>query len=191
MTLAAVPRETHRLSLQPFRRRDADPLVDAVRASLPELSAWLPWPHPSYGRMDAHRFIRDSMRSWREQRAFDFALRSHDAPDTHLGNVSIWHTSRQFRVGEIGYWVRSDVTGQGIATEATAAMLALGFGPLGMHRITLRIAVGNVGSERVAAKLGFTREGVLREVIKVGNRWMDHTLFSLLETEYPHRAPPE
>lgn len=185
MTLAAVPRETSRLTLQPFRRRDIDPLVEAVLASLPELALWLPWPHPAYGRMDAARFVRDSMRSWREQRAFDFALRSHDAPDHHLGNISIWHTSRQFGVGEIGYWVRTDQTGLGLATEATAAMLALGFGPLGMHRITLRIAVGNTGSERVAHKLGFRKEGVLREVIKVDGRWVDHTLFSLLAHELP------
>ncbi len=189
MTLAAVPRETSRLSLEPFRRRDVDPLVEAVRASLPELGRWLPWPHAHYGRSDANRFIRDSMRSWREQRAFDFALRAHHAPNHHLGNISIWHTSRQFRVGEIGYWIRSDATGRGIATEAASAMLALGFGPLGMHRITLRIAVGNIASERIAEKLGFTREGVLREVIKVGDQWMDHTLFSLLDSEYRARPP--
>ena len=67
--------------------------------------------------------VRESMRSWREQRAFDFAIRTHDAPNHHLGNVSIWHTSRQFRVGEIGYWVRSDATSRGLATEATAETL--------------------------------------------------------------------
>lgn len=187
MTLAAVPRETSRLVLQPFRRKDVDPLVDAVRESLPELGRWLPWPHPAYGRLDATRFVRDSIRSWREQRAFDFALRSHNDPVHHLGNISIWHTSRQFRTGEIGYWVRTEASGQGLATEATAAMVALGFGPLGMHRITLRIAVGNAPSVRVAEKLGFIHEGTLREVIKVRDRWVDHELFSLLYREF--RAP--
>ena len=184
MALASTPRETSRLVLRPFRRRDVDPMVEAVRASLPELGQWLPWPHARYDRVDATRFVRDSMRSWREQRAYDFAIRGHENPDLHLGNVSIWFTSRQFRVGEIGYWVRSDVTGQGVATEATAAMLALGFGSLDMHRITLRIAVGNASSERVAEKLGFSHEGVLREVIKVGDRWVDHSIFSLLASEY-------
>lgn len=184
MTLASTPRETSRLVLRPFRRRDVDPLLEAVQASLPELEQWLPWPHPRYDRMDATRFVRDSMRSWREQRAYDFAIRSHEDPERHLGNVSIWFTSRQFRVGEIGYWIRSDATGRGVATEATAAMLALGFGTLDMHRITLRIAVGNQGSERVAEKLGFRHEGVLRQVIKVRNQWVDHSILSLLSHEY-------
>lgn len=184
MTLAGIPRETSRLVLEPFRRRDIDPMVEAVQASLPELTRWLPWPYAGYNRLDATRFVRDSMKSWRDQRAFDFSMRTQDDPERHVGNVSIWHTSRQFRTGEIGYWVRTDAAGQGLATEATAAMLALGFGPLGMHRITLRIAVGNHASAAIAGKLGFTHEGTLREVIRVRDRWLDHDLFSLLYREY-------
>ena len=53
-----------------------------------------------------------------------------------------------------------------------------------MHRMVLRVAVANKASERVATKLGFVREGVLREEIQVGGRWMDHSVWGLLEHEY-------
>lgn len=178
------PRHTARLVLRPFRRRDADALVDAVRASLDELTRWLPWAHRDYGRSEAIRFIRDSNAAWAEGRAFDFSIRRRDDPRVHLGNVSVWHTSRRERAGEIGYWVRTDATAAGIATEAASRLVRVAFEELGLHRVTVRIATGNRASERVAEKLRFTREGLLRKEVLVGGEWMDHSLWAILDEEF-------
>ena len=180
-------RYTPRLTLRPFRRRDLDTMLEAIIPSLPELSIWMPWARKSYGRRDGLLFLRDSLAAWAEGRAYDFTIRYRDDPERHLGNVSVWFTSRQSKVGEIGYWVRSDESGSGIATEATAHMMQVAFDELGMHRVTLRIAAGNVGSERVAEKLGFTREGLLREELEVGGTWLDHSIWGLLDHEYRTR----
>ena len=187
--IPAVPRRTPRLALRPFLRRDADPLVEAVRASLPELSRWLPWPHARYGRSDALRFIRDSGAAWEDGRAHDLAIRSHLDGATHLGNISVWPTSRREQTGEVGYWVRTDATRQGIATEAAARVLQVGFNELGLHRVVLRVAVGNQASERVAQKLGFVREGVLRKEVLVAGIWLDHTLWAMLDEEFRRLRP--
>ncbi len=187
MDLDPAPRHTSRFELRPFKRRDAEPLLEAVGKSLPELHQWLPWAHLGYNRIDANRFIRETARAWKEGRAFDFAIRAHADLDRHIGNISVWHVSRPFRVGEIGYWIRSDETRGGVGTEATARVLAVAFDELKMHRVVLRIAVGNRGSERIAEKLGFSVEGVLREEIKVAGTWLDHTVYSLLEDEYERR----
>ena len=96
--------------------------------------------------------------------------------------------SRLGRTGEIGYWIRSDETGSGVATEATEALIEAGFEHLRLHKLTLRIAKGNRGSERIAEKLGFTREGVLREELRIRGVWVDHTLYSLLEHERDRRT---
>ena len=170
--------------LRPFRRRDIDPLFRAVTASKPELEEFLPWAVTPYTRARAATFVKESIHSWREGRAYDFAVRRHQAPGRHIGNVSIWHLLRASRSGEIGYWIRTDETGLGIATEVAGAALRIGFEELGMHKVVLRIAIGNLPSERVASKLGFVREGVLREEIKVGNRWLDHSIWGLLEHEF-------
>jgi len=175
---------TDRLVIRRFVRRDAEAIVDAVHSSLPDLQQWLPWAHTDYARDDASAYIRDSVQSWKEGRAFDFAIRSTDDPGRHLGNVSIWHVSRLGKVGEIGYWVRTDATSKGIASEATDAMLSLGFSTLHLHKVTLRIAVGNDASIRVAEKLGFTREGILREELRINGTWVDHILYSMLAHEY-------
>ena len=183
-------RNTDRFVLCPFRRRDADALYRAVSASQTELAQYLPWATRAYTRPSATSFVKESIQSWRETKAYDFAIRRPEMPGRHIGNVSIWHVSRTFRSGEIGYWIRTDETGLGIATEVTRAALRIGFEELDMHRLILRIALGNLPSERIARKLGFVREGVLREEIKVGDRWLDHSVWGLLDHEYHHTDYP-
>ena len=183
-TLSSRPRTTRRLALRPFRRRDVDPLIEAVHASVPELGRWLPWVHTRYGRSDAIRFVRDSAAAWVEGRAFDFTIRDPDRADQHLGNISVWHTSRREQAGEVGYWIRTDETTNGLATEAACRVLQTAFEELYLHRITVRIAVGNRASERVAEKLGFTKEGLLRKEVLVKGEWLDHTLYGMLEEEF-------
>lgn len=182
--LSPQPRFTPRLVLRPFRRRDAAAIHEAVKASIQDLQLWLPWASRDYSRSVSQHFVRDSISAWNEGRAFDFAVRRREDPDRHLGNVSIWYTSKQNAVAEVGYWVRSDETRKGICTEAVAHLLGIGFEDLRMHRITLRIAVGNRASERIAEKLGFLQEGTLREDVKIGTRWVDHTVWGLLSKEW-------
>ena len=182
--LSQHPRFTPRLALRPFRRRDANAVHEAVVGSLDELSKWLPWATGNYSKSVTQQFVKDSINAWSEARAHDFAIRSREDPDRHLGNVSVWWTSKPNLAGEVGYWVRSDESGKGICTEATARVLQVAFEELGMHRVSLRIAVGNIGSERVAEKLGFLHEGLLRDEVKVGSTWLDHTVWGLLDREW-------
>lgn len=178
---------TERLILRRFNRRDVGPLADAVHDSLPALNEWLPWAHPGYRKDDAAKYVRDSLEAWKAGRAYDYTIRPRSDSRRHLGNISIWPVSRLTRTGEIGYWIRTDDTAKGMGTEATEAVVKVGFEDLGYHKLVLRIAIGNRASERLAEKLGFSREGVLREELLIRGRWVDHTLFSMLDREYQER----
>ena len=177
------PRYSNRLVLRPFRRRDVGSMHEAIEVSLADLQPWLPWVD-GYDRGVAQRFVRESVAAWADRRAFDFTVRLIDDPNRHIGNVSIWHTSVQNDIGEVGYWIRSDETGKGYGTEATTRAVQIGFEELRLHKVQLRIAIGNIRSERIAEDLGFVREGVLRDEVKVGSEWLDHSVWSLLEDEW-------
>jgi ribosomal-protein-serine acetyltransferase len=177
------PRYTKRLMLRPFRRRDVAALHEAIEISLEDLSPWLPWVE-DYDRGVSQRFVRESVGAWADRRAYDFTVRTIAELDRHLGNVSIWSTSHQNAIGEVGYWIRSDETGNGYATEATTRAVQIGFEEMGLHKVQLRIALGNTRSERIAGVVGFVHEGVLRDEVKVGNRWLDHSVWSMLESEW-------
>lgn len=176
--------ETDRLILQRFTRRDSSTLDDAIRASLTDLNQWLPWARMDYASGDTSAFLRDSIQAWKEDRAWDYSIRTTEDPSRHIGNVSLWTVSKLGKIGEIGYWVRTDETSRGICTEAVDRLLGEAFGSMGYHKVVLRIAVGNEASDRVAQKLGFTKEGVLREELLIRGNWVDHSLWSLLDREY-------
>lgn len=176
--------ESERLILQKFARRDASTLDDAIRVSLADLHQWLPWARMDYTTVDTTSFIRDSIQAWKEDRAWDYSIRMKEAPVVHVGNISMWTVSKLGKIAEIGYWVRTDRTSGGVCTEAVARLLEEAFTAMGYHKVVLRIAVGNAASDRVAEKLGFTREGTLREELLIRGNWVDHSLWSLLDREY-------
>lgn len=176
--------ESDRLTLQRFVRRDATTLDEAIKASLADLNQWLPWARMDYTPSDTTNFIRESIQAWKEERAWDYSIRLNSAPRRHVGNVSLWTVSKLGKIAEIGYWVRSDETSNGICTEAVDLLLQEAFRSFGYHKVVLRIAIGNDASDRVAQKLGFTREGVLREELLIRGNWVDHSLWSLLDREY-------
>jgi RimJ/RimL family protein N-acetyltransferase len=72
-------------------------------------------------------------------------------------------------------WARS----HGYAVEAAGATAAHAF-DTGLYRVELLAATGNIASQRVAERAGFTREGVLREALIVPGGRADAVLFSLL-----------
>lgn len=184
MSVPAARIETNRLVIRRFSKRDTAALNDAIRVSLPDLNEWLPWARTNYQSGDAGAFIRDSLQAWKEDRAWDYTIRDAAEPDRHLGNISMWTVSKLGKIAELGYWVRSDETSKGVCTEAANAVLAEAFGSGGFHKVIMRIAVGNHASTRVAEKLGFTREGILREELLIRGNWVDHSLWSILDREF-------
>ncbi len=176
--------ENDRLILQRFSKRDAQTLDEAIKVSLPDLNQWLPWARMDYTQSDTTAFIRESIQAWKEERAWDYSIRLKDDPKRHLGNISFWTVSKLGKIAEIGYWIRSDQTKRGLCTEAMELLLAETFASMGYHKVVLRIAVGNDASDRVAEKLGFTREGTLREELLIRGNWVDHSLWSLLDREF-------
>lgn len=87
--------------------------------------------------------------------------------------------------GEIGWAVAGPDQGRGIATEIGRALIRFGFVDLRLHRLIARCEIGNDASERVMARLGMTREGVLRDHLFACGRWWNSAQWSILAGEIP------
>lgn len=88
------------------------------------------------------------------------------------------------QAASIGCAVHVDWWRQGIALEAATAMLDFGFGALGLHRISAEVGPENEASLALVRKLGFTREGVIRDHVHKGGVWRDSVSFGVLAHEW-------
>lgn len=113
---------------------------------------------------------------------FYLAVTSHDGDLGLLGFARLALTGHQ--AGKLGYAIGYEHQGKGYATDAVTTMVDYGFQTLGLHRITAAIGPDNPASIAVAERLGFTREGVLREHVFTNGSWRDSMLFSVLEHEW-------
>ncbi|MGK5443960.1 GNAT family N-acetyltransferase [Micromonospora sp. URMC 105] len=81
---------------------------------------------------------------------------------------------------------------RGLGTEAVRLVVGHGFDRLGLHRISLEVFAFNPRARRVYEKVGFIAEGVLRQVLRDGDGWVDATVMSILAPEWAaHRGHPE
>jgi RimJ/RimL family protein N-acetyltransferase len=107
----------------------------------------------------AARHVAESIQAWHMGTWYDFAITRIDSA-AFLGRIGLDQISAS-GTANVGYWVRTGHTGQGIATAAVRLVARFGFEDLGLLRLELLIAVDNPASRRVAEKVGATFEGVL------------------------------
>lgn len=112
--------------------------------------------------------------------AWNFAIVVDGSP---AGTISLHNHVPALQRAEMGYWLRSDLCGRGLMTEAGSAVVEFGFESLRLHRIELHAGTGNVGSARVAEKLGFAREGLLRHGSRGSDGWYDVFVYGLIEDD--------
>jgi ribosomal-protein-serine acetyltransferase len=170
---------TARLRLEPVGPEHAEELWRATEASLPELRQWMFWA----GDADAsstRAFAQGAVEEWDEGSGFHFAIRDGDGL---AGMIGIDVPAPARRLGELGYWVTSDRTGRGYATEAGTMVVRFGLRAAGLYRLELRAGVENLASRRVAEKIGFRREGALRQGCPLIDRAYDGYLYGLLATD--------
>jgi RimJ/RimL family protein N-acetyltransferase len=165
------------VALRMLREDDVPSMVSHCRD--PEMQRWTLVPSP-YGRNDAYAWIERSRKQWAAGESAGFAIVLEGA-DEYLGGIDV--RSGPWPVGEIGYGVRREVRGRGVATRALRLLSRWALDELGLVRLQLVTDVENVASQRVAERAGFTREGILRQALEVKGRRSDCVMFSLLPAD--------
>jgi len=100
-----------------------------------------------------------------------------------IGTCTLAALNAAHRRAELGYALGRSFWGQGYMAEALPVLLRFAFGRLGLHRLTADVDPRNLPSIRSLERLGFQREGYLREHYLVNGETQDGVLFGLLRSE--------
>jgi [ribosomal protein S5]-alanine N-acetyltransferase len=101
-----------------------------------------------------------------------------------LGTCTLFHVDAANRRAEIGYGLGSRHWRNGYMMEALTALVDYAFGALKLRRLEADVDPRNGNSLRILARLGFRREGLLRERWNVGNEIQDTVFLGLLAREW-------
>ncbi|HEX5949847.1 MAG TPA: GNAT family protein [Actinomycetota bacterium] len=178
----AGPIQTERLVLRAFEPGDFD-AVYAMRSN-PDVVRYLYW--DVHTEDQARRALGDRIgfRSiHHEGDVLALAAVPRGANDMVV-DVILRCVSEAHSLAEIGYIVHPDHQGNGYATEAARAVLAIAFDEAGFHRVIGSLEARNAASARVLEKLGMRREAHLVENEWVKGEWQSEVLYAMLDREW-------
>jgi len=146
-----------------------------------DVARFTPLPSP-LDHETAREWVERYVVGWREGTLGGFAVRSADE-GVFLGFIGIVRYDAPGRTAEVGYIVAPEARGRGVAARALGLLTAWCLDGLGLERVELRIDPANLPSIRLAERLAYSREGVLRSMpFKDGLR-ADLAVYSRLPTD--------
>lgn len=186
MSLPTPTLHTARLRLRPFDDADADDLF-ALQSNAHVLRYWdsPPWSD----RERAERFLT-TCREMAEQGTGVRLAMDLVRDGAFIGWCTLNRWNPDFRSASLGYCLDDAAWGRGYATEAARALLRWAYDTLDLNRVQAEVDTRNGASARVLEKLGFVREGTLREECIVNGDVSDTWVYGLLRREWRPSSEP-
>lgn len=175
------------------------PTLDASRVSLrwifaadtdafyaiysnPEVMRYWSTP-PLADREVAANLIKEIHEGWKRRALLKWGI-ARRTDDQLIGSVTLFNLDFNHRRAEIGYALGRPYWGQGYMHETLQALLAYAFEVLDLHRIEADVDPRNAASIKTLERLGFQREGYLRERWQVNGEIQDAFFYGLLRPEW-------
>jgi RimJ/RimL family protein N-acetyltransferase len=174
---------TPRLILRPLLESDEDDLFEYQ--SMPDIVRYIPWPERS--REEVRAAIRDVLVkgkvSLKDENDFIVLVWELRESGKVIGQSNIGLQSVEHKRAEIGWVTHQDFQRQGIAYEATRALIDYAFENFDVHRMIANIDTRGTGSAMLAEKLGMRLEGTYRDGEFFKGAWCDMWLYAILKDE--------
>ncbi len=175
---------TPRLLLRPLT--DAD--VSAIFAIFSDPEVMRYWSSPPLTELsEAHEMILHALHGYQTGDSLRLGIERR-SDGVLMGTCTLFHHHAASRRAEIGYAQGRPYWGAGYMHEALSALIDHAFGPLGLHRLEADIDPLNTASARTLERLGFQKEGHLRERWLVAGVFSDTGWYGLLRHEWRGNA---
>jgi ribosomal-protein-alanine N-acetyltransferase len=126
------------------------------------------------------------VRSFSERRLFQWGI-AERATNRVVGTCTLGAISAEHRRAEVGFALARSAWGRGYVAEVLPALVGFAFETLELHRLEADIDPRNARSIRAVERLGFQREGYLRERYHMYGELQDAVIYGLLRREWTAR----
>lgn len=176
---------TPRTVVRRFREGDGEALYNLMQDNYSRLNDHFPKTLQAANTMsNAELLVRRWLAQWHLQEGFSLGIWLNETAAL-IGMVRVFHVDWDIPKAELLYWLDKEHTQLGLMTECLGAVLPFAFEQLAIEKLSLRTAMDNVPSQRLARKCGFRREGDLRaDFRKMSGELIDTMLFGLTRSEF-------
>ena len=173
------------IAIRTYQPSDVHPCFEAARESIAEVSRHLPWLHQEYSIEETRMWIEKTVpKLWKQQSEYHFVI-TDVGTGSVLGACGLDEVNWTNRTANLGYWVRTSRTRQGVATAASKLLVRFGFEQLRLKRIDVVTSIDNIPSARVAEKLNPSEKKRVKDTSLTEGDILDTIVFSL----FPQDAP--
>lgn len=148
---------SERLLIRAPRAGDGAAVHEGITESLDELRPWMPWAQGEQTVETAEAYVREAQAAFVARRHLPLNLYLREG-GTYVGGSGLHDIDWAVPRFEIGYWIRTSMTGRGLATEATVRIAEFAFDELGAERVEIWCDARNERSAAVAQRAGFAFE---------------------------------
>ena len=167
------------VAIRTYQPSDVHSCFKAARESIAEVSRHLPWLHPEYSIEETRMWIEKTVpKLWKQQSEYHFVI-TEVATGSVLGACGLDQVNWVDQTANLGYWVRTSRTRQGIATAASKLLVRFGFEKLQLKRIDVVTSIDNIPSARVAEKLNLSEQKRVKNSSSTKEGGSDTIVFSL------------
>ena len=171
------------IAIRTYQPSDVHPYFDAARESIAEVSRHLPWLHQDYSIEEARTWIEKMIpRFWEQQSEYHFVI-TEVATGNVLGGCGLDQVNWIHQTANLGYWVRTSRTRQGVATAASKLLVRFGFEHLRLKRIDVVTSIDNTPSARVAEKLNPSEKKRVKNSFSTKEDVSDTLVFSIFSQD--------
>jgi len=145
------------------------------------------WSSPAFSDLSqARELIRHIHACFEDRSLIEWGIEDRETGRV-IGTCTLADLDTSNRRAEVGFALARPWWGRGIAFEAVTAVLDFGFSALELHRVEADADPRNAASIRLLERLGFVREGTLRERWIVAGELQDTAFFGILRREWEAR----
>lgn len=159
----------------------AEEIAEVVNANLDHLRPWMPWANKDYSVQTATDFINQNLKRLAEKREFSVNIVLNEKI---VGNIGFHNLQPKHKWAQMGYWLAQDAQGKGLMTRCCRVLIDYLFDEMNLNRVQIDCNVENEKSRAVPERLGFTLEGIHRQVEFFAGRFGDWAIYAMLKEDW-------
>lgn len=161
--------------------KDADKLYELINRNRDHIGEWLKFPSVTLKVDDSISFIERIQVRYEKREGFWLGIWNGNEL---AGSIGFTYIDQENKKTEIGYWIGKEYEGKGIIIKSLKELINYAFVDLKLNKIEIGVATENTKSRSIPEKLGFMREGEIRDYEYLNGRFHNRIIYGLKSEEW-------